>query len=193
MAGEKDLLGDRGRSSEDDYFRRKDRELLDRAREQEAVAACRRELALALGVDDDATIGALASLGFDAATASLLEIVPAVQVGWADGTLPASERAEIERLLARPGMQTAAQAGRRLVNEWLARQPDGDLYRFATEALRLRASRLDADARTSLVNRIVEDCSAVAGASGGVFGLGARSSAEADRIRAIAAALGARS
>jgi hypothetical protein len=192
MAGEKDSLGDRGRSLEDDYFRRKDRELLDRAREQEALAASRRELAESLGVDEDATIAALASLGFGATTAPLLEIVPAVQVGWADGSLPAAERAEIERLLAQPSRQAAAQAGSRMVNEWLARPLGADVSRLATEALRLRAARLDGEARTSFVRRIVEDCNAVAGASGGVFGVGARSSAEADRIREIAAALGAK-
>jgi hypothetical protein len=135
----------------------------------------------------------LASLGFDAATASLLEIVPAVQVGWADGTLPAAERAEIERLLALPERHAAARAGARMVNEWLARQPAGDLFRSAIDALRLRAGRLDPAAREGFIKRIVEDCNAVAGASGGVFGVGARSSAETDRIREIAAALGAKS
>jgi hypothetical protein len=88
-------------------------------------------------------------------------------------------------------MQVAAQAGSRMVGEWLAHKPDSDLYRVATEALRLRLSRLDAEARSSLVSRIIGDCNAVAGASGGLFGVGARSNAEAERIRELAAALGA--
>ena len=54
MAEPKDLLGDRGRSLEADYFRRRDQELLERAREQEAAAERRRQLAAALGVDDQA-------------------------------------------------------------------------------------------------------------------------------------------
>ena len=193
MADEKDLLGDRGRSLEGEYFRRRDQELLERAREQEANAERRRQLAAALGIDDEAVIKGLVELGFDAATAPLLDVVPAIQVAWSDGTLPAQERAEIERILARPELQAAANAAGRMVADWLSRQPRAELFRLATEALRLRAGRLDPDARTPRVSRIISDCKAVAAARGGVFGLGALSSAEADRIRELAAALGVKS
>jgi hypothetical protein len=193
MSDEKDLLGERGRSLEADYFRRKDKELLDRAREQKAASDRRRELVAALDIEDDAVVTALGALGFDARTVPLLDIVPAIQVAWADGTLPAKERAEIERLLARPEMEASARAGSRMVAEWLAHEPHRELYRLATEALQLRAARLDSEARTRLVNRIVGDCNAVAAASGGVFGIGALSSVESDRIRELAAALGVKS
>jgi hypothetical protein len=190
MSNEKDPLGDRGRSLESEYFRRRDQELLDRARELEAATERRRQLAAALGIDDDAIAAKLGELGFDAGTAPLLYIVPAIQVAWADGSLPARERAEIERILARPEMKEAASLGSRMVSGWLSRQPGAELYRLATEALRLRLARLDADARTRVVSTIIEDCNAVAAASGGVFGIGAHSSAESERIRELAAALG---
>ena len=64
------------------------------------------------------------------------------------------------------------------------------LYRVSTEALRLRLARMDGDARTRLVSRIIDDCNAVAAASGGVFGLGAHSSAESKIIRELAASFG---
>lgn len=191
MSNEKDSLGERGRSLEAEYFRRRDQELLDRARELEAATERRRQLAAALGIDDDAIVAKLAAnLGFDAGTAPLLDIVPAIQVAWSDGSLPARERAEIERILARPEMKEAARLGSRMVAEWLSRQPSADLYRSATEALRLRLARLDADTRKRLVSSIIEDCNTVAAASGGVFGLGAHSSAESEIIRALAAAFG---
>ena len=193
MSDEKDLLGERGRSLEADYFRRKDQELLDRAREQKAASDRRRELVAALDIEDDAIVTALSALGFDARTAPLLDIVPAIQVAWADGTLPAKERAEIERLLARPEMEASARAGSRMVAEWLAQEPHRELYHLATEALQLRAARLDPELRTRLVNKIIGDCNAVAAASGGVFGIGALSSVESDRIRELAAALGVKS
>ena len=193
MADEKDVIGERGRSLEADYFRRRDQELLERARDQEAKTERRRQLAAALGTDDEAVVTGLVELGFDAATAPLLDVVPAVQVAWSDGTLPAQERAEIERILARTELHAAAKAGARMVAEWLSRQPRAELFRLATEALRLRAAHLSPDARTALVSRIIGDCKAVAAASGGVFGLGALSSAEADRIRELAAALGVKS
>jgi hypothetical protein len=190
MADDKDVIGERGRSLEAEYFRRRDKELLERAREQEAAAARRREVAAALGVDDETVINGLVTLGIDAAAAPLLDVVPAIQVAWSDGTLPAAERAELQRILARPELQPAASAGARMVGEWLSRRPAPELFQLATEALRLRADRLDPQARTALVKKIIDDCKAVAAASGGVFGLGALSSAEADRIRELAAALG---
>ena len=47
--------------------------------------------------------------------------------------------------------------------------------------------------RTSMVKKIIDDTNAVAGASGGVFGVGAHSSVESARIREIATALGLKS
>jgi hypothetical protein len=194
MADDKDLLAERGRSLEAEYFRRKDKELLERAKEQHAAAERRGRLAAALGLDaDDPAAAALTALGFDGETAPLLDIVPAVQVAWSDGTLPPKERAEIERLLSRPELQRAAQAGSSMMAEWLTRQPPRELYRAATDALKARAARLEGEARSRLVARIIDDCNAVASASGGVFGLGSLSSAEADQIRQLAAALGLKS
>ena len=192
MSNEKDLLSERGRGLEAEYFRRRDQELLDRAREREADNERRQQLAAAFGVDDEIA-EKLGRLGFDAGTVPLLDIVPVIQIAWADGSLPARERAEIERILARPEMKEAAKLGSRMVAAWLTQQPSADLYRLATEALRLRLARLEIDARKRLVSRIIDDCNAVAGASGGVFGLGAHSSAESARIRELAAALGVKS
>ena len=194
MADDKDILAERGRSLEADYFRRKDRELLERAREREAAAQRCRHLGEVLGIDaNDPVSTGLSALEFDGGTVPLLEIVPAIQVAWADGTLPPRERREIERLLARPNLQEAAALGSAMVEQWLARQPGCDLYRLATDALRLRASRLAADERKRLVGQILADCNAVAAASGGVFGLGALSSAEANSIRELATTLGVKS
>jgi hypothetical protein len=80
-----------------------------------------------------------------------------------------------------------------MVAAWLARVPGRELYRLATDALRLRLARFDPEARTRLVSKIIGDCNAVAAASGGVFGIGALSSVESDRIRELAAALGVKS
>ena len=190
MSNAKDLLGERGRSQEAEYFRRRDQELLNRARDVEAAAARLRQLATALGIEDDAAVGKLAAFGFDAGTAPLLSLVPAIQVAWADGSLPAKERAEIERILARLEMKEAAAMGSKMVAQWLSRQPPADLYRVAIEVIQLRLARFDDTTRKRLITTLLEDCNAVAAASGGVFGLGAHSNAESARIKELAAALG---
>jgi uncharacterized tellurite resistance protein B-like protein len=197
MSNEKDQLGERGRSLEADYFRRRDQELLERARAQEAAAERRRLLSAALGVEkgveDDALLTKILGFGIDAGTAPLLEVVPAIQVAWSDGSLPTGERAEIERILARPELAEAARLGSAMVAGWLSRQPGADLYRAATDALRLRIAHLDPDTRKTLIERIIKDGHAVAAASGGVFGIGAHSNAESEIIRQLAATLGVKS
>lgn len=200
MANEKDSLHERGRSLEADYFRRRDQELLERAREQEAEAEHRRQLTAALGVADadDPTVApivapivaTLRQLGFEPGTVALLNVVPAIQVAWADGSLPDKERVEIERILARPEIKAAAGLGSGMVAEWLSRQPSADLYRLAIEVLQLQLARLDPEARTRMITTILGECNAVAGASGGVFGIGTHSSVESERIKELAAALG---
>ena len=197
MSHMKDSISERGRSLEDEYFRRRDREMLEQARNQleqaqdhQVAADGRRQRAAALGIDDEAIATALSAYGFDAATMSLVYIVPAIQVAWADGRLSAGERAEIERLLTLREMQSSGGLGRRLVAGWLAEEPRGDFYRVAMAALRLLLARLGDDARRRVVTQIVDDCTAVAKASGGLLGLGALSRAESDSIRDLAMALG---
>ena len=193
MVYTKDSIGERGRSLEDEYFRRRDRQLLEQARDREAVADHRRQLAAALGIDDDTIVTALSALGFDAATGPLVDIVPAIQVAWADGHLSAGEREEIERLLTPREMQSSGRVGSLLVAGWLAEDPGGEFYRVTMAALRLRLARLDGDTRTRLASRIVDECTAVAKASGGLLGFGALSGAESERIRALLVALGVES
>lgn len=159
----KDSIGERGRSLEDNYFRRRDRELLEQVRDQEAVADRRRPLAAALGIDDDAIVTALSAFGFDAATVPLVDIVPAIQVAWADGHLSAGERKKIERLLASPEMQSSGRLGSRLVAGWLAEEPSGEFYRVTTAVLRHHLARIDAGTRTRVVRQMEGDCTAVAG------------------------------
>src|SRR5688572_2583674 len=144
MSNEKDLLGERGRSLETEYFRRRDQELLERAREQEAEAERQRQLVAALGVDaDNPIVAKLRQLGFDAGTVALLDVLPALQVAWVDGSLPDKERAEIERILGRPEIKEAARLGSHIVEGWLTRQPNPDLHPIAIEVLQLRLARLD--------------------------------------------------
>lgn len=161
----------------------------EQGRDQQAAAARRRQLAAALGINDDAIVTALSAFGFDASTAPLVEIVPAIRVAWADGSLSAGEREEIARLLSHPEMESSGRVGSRLVAGWLAEEPSGDFYRVVTAALRHCLVRLDAGVRTRIVNQIVGDCTAVARSSGGLLGLGALSSAESNRIRDVVAAL----
>ena len=128
MVDTKHPIGERGRSLEDEYFRRRDRELLEQARDQKAAADRRRQLAAALGIDDDAIVTALSAIGFDAATGPLVDIVPAIQVAGADGPPSTGERDDIEGLLPPPKMAVERAVGSLLVAGWLAEESSGEFY-----------------------------------------------------------------
>src|SRR4029453_17407431 len=87
-----EILRDRGRSLEDEFFRREDKRLMDRLKELTAAEATREALAKAVGITKPAILQELMELGIRAETVAALFTVPLVEVAWADGTLDAKER-----------------------------------------------------------------------------------------------------
>ena len=72
---EKDSLRERDRSLEEDYFRKKDRELIEKMRHATAAEEERQALAKTSGLTDPALLQELKDLGFTPATVSLLPLV----------------------------------------------------------------------------------------------------------------------
>ena len=189
MAMERDGISERGRALEDEFFRRRDGELVARARERAADEQARRQFAAAIGVDDAQVLATLQAAGLDERTAALLEIVPAVHVAWADDRVTDSERREIGLLLKNNDLQATAQLGQRLPAAWLEQRPSDALFAAALVALRARLERLDRERRGLLFNRMLADATMVGAASGGLLGVGAMSDAERRCIRALEVAL----
>src|SRR6187402_1703884 len=81
-----DLSGKR--DQEEDYFRKKDREMLERMRRAAADAAVGAQT----GIQDPELLRDIEALGFDADKLSLLPLVPILQVAWADGEISPEER-----------------------------------------------------------------------------------------------------
>lgn len=189
MTRERDGMAERGRALEDEYFRRRDRELVARARERAADEQERQRFAAAIGVDDAQVLATLQAAGLDERTAALLEIVPAVHVAWADDRVTNSERREIGLLLKNNDLQDTAQLGQRLPAAWLEQRPSDALFTAALVALRARLERLDLERRGRLFNRMLADATMVAAASGGLLGVGAMSDAERRCIRVLEVAL----
>src|SRR5215510_862729 len=86
---DKDAFRDRERSLEDEYFFKKEQELVAKLRAKQSADEGKEKLAQAVGVRDDAILADLLSLGFDDHSVALLHLVPLLQVGWADGRLTA--------------------------------------------------------------------------------------------------------
>lgn len=185
---EENPLADRGRALEEDYFRKKDRELIEKMRAADAVAKARRDLGASTGVSDPALLDELQALGFTPDTVPLLPLIPLVRVAWAEGGVSAEERKKIVDLARARGIAAGGAADRQLA-DWLARQPSESVFTRATRLISAVMSRQSTNASSLSADDLVKYCEEIAAASGGLFGIGKVSSEERKLLASIAAEL----
>jgi hypothetical protein len=162
-----DPLG-RKRTNEEDYFQRKDRELIEKMRQQAKAQQQLRELGEKIGVTDPEVSRELAELGFTLETVRLLPFVPVLEVAWAGGGVTAPERKMVVALARARGVEEGGAADRQLA-EWLDRRPDESVFRRSgrlISALFASGGRFDYTA-----DDLLKYCEAIAEASGGLFGI----------------------
>ncbi len=185
---EHDSLHERGRALEDEYFHRKDRELIEKIRRKAATEEAERALGASAGISDPEVLHELQALGFTPETIALLPLVPVLQVAWAEGGVTPVERHLIEKLANARGIAPGSGADAQLM-DWLANKPSDEVFRGAarlTQALLESGSSVVANLRA---DQLVEYCEQVASASGGIFGLGRVSVEERTLLASIAADL----
>jgi hypothetical protein len=183
-----EILRDRGRSLEDEFFRREDQRLLARLTELKAAETTRAALAKASGITEAAVLDALLGLGIRAETVAALSVVPLVEVAWADGSLDARERGAILEGARQSGIAPGSTA-HSLLEPWLERRPDPKLLTAWIQLVRDIRARLGADEAARLKASLLDQARAVASASGGILGLGAKvSSAEAAMLARLESA-----
>ena len=186
-----DGITDEIRKREEEYFRRKDRELLDRMREAASAAAARQSMENATGIHDPEQIEELQALGFTPETLSLLPLVPVLQVAWAEGGVSTAERTMIVDL-ARAREIAPGSAADVQLQEWLDQKPAEATFR---KAARLIGAMLDQPAGAEMqfnADDLLKYCEQIAHASGGLFGIGKVSAEEKSALQQIAAQLKAR-
>lgn len=172
---EHDAFADRGRALEEDYFRKKDRELIEKMRRAAAAESAQAEMKRTTGLTDPLLLQELYELGFTPDTVSLLPLVPVIEVAWAEGGITPAERDLIVKFAHSRGIDETSPAGSRL-SEWMSNRPAASVFERAG---RLIAAMLDSgseEARRGLTAQdLVAYCEKIAGASGGIFGTSLRS------------------
>ena len=171
-----EILRDRGRGLEDEFFRRQDAQLKEKLKQQAQRESAREAMAHATGIKNAAVVDRLIELGIPVATVTALSLVPLVEVAWADGSIDASERGLI--------LERATSAGfgpdsteRALLEDWLTRKPDPKLLTAWTHFVRGLGEQLSPEQRETLKKDLLERARAVGSASGGFLGLGSKVSA----------------
>jgi hypothetical protein len=180
-----EILRDRGRSLEDEFFRREDKRLMEQLATLRAAEATREALGKASGISKPAVLDKLIELGIRAETVAALSIVPLVEVAWADGTIDAKERRAV---VERAGVPQDSTAGA-LLAAWLDRRPDAKLLTAWTHLVQAMSEQLGPAEAARVKTGLLERARAVAAAAGGMFGVGSKvSAAEAAMLAKLEAA-----
>jgi len=183
-------LGDEAKKRENAWIRQQERELLEKARQEEQRHAWRARLAQVVGDSDERFLDDLEEHGFAPETIPLLFTSPLFLVSWSDGEVSRQEREAILDIARRRGLDPKSPAWARLEG-WLAARPGPSFFEHAFTLLK-RMLDANPEAKPKVAQEIMDAAVLVADASGGFFGYGNRISGdERTVLERIAAELGA--
>jgi hypothetical protein len=185
---ENEFLGDRGRALEDEYFHRRDRELVEKIRKAAAAEKTRQDMGTKTGVHDAEVIQALLDLGFTTDTVVLLPLVPIVQMAWAEGGVSAAERDLIVKLARSRGVDPGSAADR-VLTEWLTTRPGDGVFTQAGRLINAVLASESGQPGGLTADDLVKHAEAIAAASGGILGIGRVSAEERALLTSIATSL----
>lgn len=185
---DKDAFAERGRTLEEDYFRRKEQEVIEKMRRSAQADTQRRLLGDKAGVADEEVLGDLQALGYTAETVMLLHLVPLIQMAWAEGSVSDQERDLIVQAARSRGVEAGSAADQQL-GLWLSARPSDEFLETTLRAIRTILHARPADERAASGRDILSLATAIAAASGGILGFGAMSEDERKILARISQAL----
>ena len=162
-----------GDSLEEEFFRREDQRLLARLRELREQENARDTLSQATGITSPAVLDRLLALKIQPEIIAALRIVPLVEVAWADGSLDEKERQAVLSGAQEAGIP-AGSAAYALLDAWLKKKPEPHLLTAWTTLIQGMSASLPEAEVKKLEASLMERVRRVAGASGGVLGLGSK-------------------
>lgn len=170
-----DTFAERGRALEEDYFRKKDRDLVEKMRQAAAAEQARGEIGQQTGLTDPALLQELLDLGFAPDTVVLLPLVPVLEVAWAEGGITPAERDLLISLARSRGIEAGGAADRQLTL-WMTSKPEPAVFQRAGRLIAAMLSSGTGQAGAALTaDKLVEYCEQIAAVSGGIFGTSLRS------------------
>ena len=189
MADTPQILGDKVRTLEDEFFRKEDQRLTAQLRELQDKAASREALGRVSGIKNEAILDKLLQLGIRAEVVAALALVPLVEVAWADGSIDERERREILARAEKSGIASGS-TDHALLQSWLERRPEPKLLSAWIHMVEGLCEHMTPEQVRALRTDLIERARAIASASGGLLGVGKVSAAEADMIQQLESAFG---
>jgi len=170
-------LTERGKSLEDEYFHRKEKELIEKLRQRTAAEAGRKELSEATGIPDEEILKTLQELGYTRETVALLHFVPLLQVAWADNSVSRQERDMILEAATLHGVEKDSAAYNQLT-DWLDNRPSDQFFENTLRVIGAFLDHAPTSAGTPDERGLLDKATRVAEASGGILGFGNKVSGE---------------
>ncbi len=170
--------------SEEQFFARRDAQLIEELKERQRAEDARDSLASALAIDRSSVPDELIALGLDPGEIAALPLVPLVVVGWADGQLDDKERRAILAAAGQDGID-AESVAYQLLERWLEQQPSGTLVAAWRSYVSALCESLAPEARQELQRDVVERARRIAEAAGGLLGRGKVSGQEERALQDI--------
>jgi len=187
---EKDKFAEREHWLEEEYFGRKNQELIEKMRERREREADRQKMSEIMGVNDQEVLEALQELGYTSETIQLLHLVPLVEVAWAEGGVADRERGMIYKIAQARGIQPAS-AAHELLSYWFENKPSGRFFENSLRAIRVVLDLLPEEQRQVSRRDLIAYCNQIATAvSSGILGPGRILDEERELIAHIAAEIG---
>ena len=169
-----DSFTNTGPNREDDHFRKRDLELIEKMRSCAEREAERRHIAEAIGVFDDTVLDQVQELRFTRQTVKLWYLLPPLYVAWIDGSVVTKLEEECLLDLARSlGIEEGTPSYKQL-SDWLQHRPSNQFFRKALGTMKNMLKGLPFEERQNHEHTVISRCTKVAEASGGILGLGSK-------------------
>jgi hypothetical protein len=181
---DKEFLGDRRRTQEEEHFQRKEQELIANLRQRGRDEVARRSMSERSGILDQGVLSELSTLGYTAETVTLLHLVPLLQVAWAEGGVSDRERALIVEVARAHGIETGSAADSQL-QTWLTDRPSAAFFEQTLNAIGEILRARPFEERVGGQHDLLSYCRAIASASGGILGFGKVSPEEGRALERI--------
>lgn len=180
-----DSFTNTGPNREDDHFRKRDLELIEKMRNCAEREAERQHMAEAIGVADDTVLDQLQELGLTGQTVMLLYLLPPLYVAWIDGSVTKREGECLLQLARSLGIEEGGPSHKG-VSDWLQHRPSNEFFRKALGTIKSILEAMPFEEQQNNKHLIISRCTQVAEASGGVLGFGFKvSNAEWEALKEI--------
>jgi hypothetical protein len=167
---------------EDAFFIANDKALIEKQKTLKKMRETKASLTKVSGIHNEAVLEKLVELEVRPETLASLAVIPLIEVAWADGAVSKKEETAVLAAAAGMGIKKGGiEYG--LLEQWLTHKPPQKMMDAWVHYIQGLGERLTKQEKSALKAELLGQAMKVAGASGGVLGVGAVSKEEKDVIK----------